>query len=74
MGGLETIAVVLSGVAAILAWVAKLRWSREYQNSVKSQLAAKDAQIELLREKSRLLESVTSAKLHELYERTKKQL
>ncbi len=40
-----------SMVAAILAWIAKIRWSKEYQVAKQAEISAKTAQIEALNEK-----------------------
>lgn len=48
----------LSLFAAILAWIAKIRWSKQYKE-------AKEAQIQALKERTGLYESVVSNKLIE---------
>ncbi len=45
-----------SGVAAVLAWLAKIKWSKEYT-------AAKEAQIETLKQQVKSLESLGAEKL-----------
>jgi len=47
-----SLAVLASGIAAILAWVAKIRWSREFKE-------AKEAQIAVLREQIATLEKLS---------------
>jgi chromosome segregation ATPase len=46
------LSVLASGIAAILAWVAKIRWSREFKD-------AKEAHIETLREQIATLERLS---------------
>lgn len=45
---LQLLVTLASAVAAILAWVAKLRWSEEYAKAKDETIRAKGAQIELL--------------------------
>lgn len=47
-----SLAVLASALAAILAWIAKIRWSREFKE-------AKEAQIEMLREQISTLERLS---------------
>ncbi|MEP6912632.1 MAG: hypothetical protein ABI923_07750, partial [bacterium] len=47
-----SLAVLTSAIAAILAWIAKIRWSREFKE-------AKEAQIEMLREQINTLERLS---------------
>lgn len=55
----------LSVVAAILAWFAKLRWSKEYSDAKEATIAAKDAQIQLLEKQIETYKDLSSVKLHE---------
>jgi len=75
---LITLASVL---AAILAWVAKLRWSKEYSDAKNATLNAKDEQIktkqayvELVERENRSLQGQTPEKLLERYKAIQKQL
>lgn len=43
---LQTIVTILSLIAAILAWIAKIKWSKEYAAAKDEVIRAKDAQIE----------------------------
>ena len=70
MEHLNSLAVIISAIAAILAWLSKIIWSREYEKSVQGQLAAKDAQIELLKEKAAILESLSSDRLMSMFQNT----
>lgn len=58
---------LLSVLAAVLAWAAKLMWAKEYKE-------AKEAQIELLKEQIKSLEELTPMKVREFYISTKQQL
>jgi len=50
----------LSALAAILAWIAKIRWSNEYR-------LAKEAQIESLKQQIENLKELTPDKIHRYY-------
>lgn len=63
-----------SAVAAVLAWAAKLRWSKEYAAAKDEVIRAKDAQIELLRNGIENLRSLTPMKIREYFLSVKKQL
>jgi hypothetical protein len=66
------IAVVGSTVASILAWIAKIRWSREYRDATEKVIQAKDAviqsreaQIAVLSEEIAFLKDITPMKMRE---------
>lgn len=65
MEWMNGVITLLSIVAAILAWAAKLRWSKEYREAQDKIVEAKDAQIEVLREQIKGLREMTPAKLVE---------
>lgn len=71
---LATVGTIASAIAAILAWVAKLRWSREYAAAKDEVIRAKDAQIDVLRQQIVALESLTPMKVREYHLSTKAQL
>jgi len=54
---------VLAILASILAWLAKLKWSKEYKEAKEAEIKAKSSQIETIREKAELYESIISKKL-----------
>jgi predicted RNase H-like nuclease (RuvC/YqgF family) len=56
-----------AGAAAVLAWVAKIRWSAEYR-------AAKDAHVQVLEEKVSLYKAASSPKLLLRYQEMMKAL
>lgn len=64
---IQAVITLLSVIAAILAWVAKLRWSNEYKE-------AKEAQIELLERENKTLKTLTPMKLQEYLISTKEML
>lgn len=64
----------LSVVAAILAWVAKLRWSKEFADAKEATIAAKDAQIQVLEKQIEDLRDLTPMKLREYVLSIKDQL
>jgi len=65
---------LLSTFAAILAWIAKLRWSNEYTAAKDEIIRAKDAQISSLENEVRFLREITSPKVLEYYTSVKTQL
>jgi len=58
---------LLALIAASLAWIAKLRWSKEYKE-------AKEAQIDLLKEKLAFYENMTSPEIFDFYKKQKEEL
>jgi chromosome segregation ATPase len=71
---LALIGTIASAAAAALAWVAKLRWSREYAAAKDETIRAKEAQIEGLRQQVAALQDLTPMKLREYFLSTKTQL
>lgn len=63
-----------SALAAVLAWLAKLKWSREYGLAKDEVIRAKDAQIELLKEEVEGLREMTPMKIREYFVSVKQQL
>jgi len=54
---------ILSLIGASLAWIAKLKWSKEFKEAKNAEIKAKIAQMDAIREKVNLYESVISNKL-----------
>ncbi len=65
---------LLSILAAILAWLAKLRWSKEYAAAKDETIRAKDAQIDALKQQIENLKDLTPNKLREYFESTRTSL
>ncbi len=63
----ETTAVILSAIAAILAWIAKLRWSNEYEKAKEERLKAKDDIILSLKQQIETLKEISPTKLKEQF-------
>lgn len=61
-------------VAAILAWVAKIRWAKEYAAAKDETIRAKEAQIEVLRERIAGLKDLTPPKMQEYFKSMREQL
>ncbi len=61
---------ILALITAILAWVAKLRWSKEYRKAKEAEIKAKIAQMDAVKEKVDLYESIISRKLIEYSKQT----
>jgi len=64
---IQEIIVTLSLIAAILAWIAKIKWSKEYKE-------AKEAQIDSLKQQIENWKALTPDKLREYYIKMKEQL
>lgn len=60
MEWIYVLTVLASSLAAILAWLAKLRWAREFKE-------AKDAQIALLKNEIQNLRELAPPKLREYF-------
>jgi len=54
---LQTITIILSSLAAIMAWFAKIRWSNQFIKAKDEQIKAKDEQIKTKNEQIKLLEN-----------------
>lgn len=65
---------IISTIAAILAWVAKIRWSSEYTAAKDEIVKAKEAQIDSLKNEIRFLQEINSPKIHEYYSSVKSEL
>ena len=74
MDSIQLVITGLSVVAAILAWVAKLRWSKEFADAKEATIAAKDAQIQVLEKQIEDLRDLTPMKLREYVLSIKDQL
>ena len=61
---------ILALITALLAWVAKLRWSKEYKEAKEAEINAKVAQMKTIKEKAELFESIISNKLIEYSRQT----
>lgn len=61
-------------IAAIFAWVAKIRWSKEYSYAKDAVISSKEAQIELVERENRSLREQTPEKLLERYKTIQKHL
>ena len=68
------ITVLASSLAAVLAWLAKLRWSKEFAAAKDATIEAKDAQIDGLKREIESLRELTPMKLREYYLSIKQQL
>ena len=65
---------LLNALSAVLAWIAKLRWSHEYAAAKDETIKAKEAQLETLRLQLQELKDLTPMKVREYYLSTKEQL
>jgi hypothetical protein len=61
------ITTFLSVIAAILAWVAKIRWSKEYADAKDEIIRAKEAQIEVLKSQISSLQELSPVKVKEFH-------
>lgn len=71
---LYAITAVASAGAAILAWLAKLRWSREFSAAKEAQIAAKQAEIASLEREVAVLRELTPMRVREYFLSVKEQL
>jgi chromosome segregation ATPase len=82
---IQSLAVLGSTLAAILAWASKLQWSEEFKKAKEEQISSLNSQIELLRsayderlkakdEQILALKDMTSEKTAEFFRFTKSQL
>jgi chromosome segregation ATPase len=71
---INEIITVISLLAAVLAWLAKLRWSKEYSQAKDEIIRSKDAQIELLKQQIQNLMELNPVKLKEYFNTVKEQL
>ena len=55
-------ATVASALAAVLAWVAKLRWSKEYAAAKEEIIKSKEAQLTIKDEQIRMLRTLIESK------------
>ena len=60
---LNYIITSLAIFSSILAWIAKIKWSHEFKEAKEAEIKAKSAQIDAIREKAELYESIISKKL-----------
>jgi chromosome segregation ATPase len=74
MEWLQIIAAIISGLAAILAWVAKIRWADEYSKAKEEVIRAKDIQIDTLQREIQSLKNLTPMKVQEYFNSVKGQL
>lgn len=68
------VTVLFSAIAAILAWVAKLRWSKEYSEAKNEIIRSKEASIELLERQIEQYKDLTPMRIREYFESVKSQL
>jgi chromosome segregation ATPase len=71
---INEIITIISLLAAVLAWLAKLRWSKEYSQAKDEIIRAKDAQIDTLKLQVQNLMELNPVKLKEYYSAVKEQL
>lgn len=71
---LSLITSLVSAIAAVLAWIAKLRWSKEYAAAKDEVIRAKEAQIELLKAEIQTLRELSPVKIREYFVSVKTQL
>lgn len=68
------IGTLLSALAAVLAWLAKLFWSKEYISAKDEIIKAKEAQIESLKSQVDHYKELTPMKIQEYFHSVKEQL
>jgi hypothetical protein len=68
------VTALVSAVAAVVAWGAKLRWSREFSAAKDAQLAAKQAELVVLEREIATLRELTPMRVREYFLSMKEQL
>jgi len=68
------IITILSLVGAILAWIAKLKWSSEFRNAKEAQIESINEQLNLVKEQREQLKEFKSDQIMSLYKSTKEGL
>lgn len=68
------IGALASAIAAVLAWLAKLKWSSEYGKAKDETIKAKEAQISSLKEQLAYYKDLTPMKIREYFSSVKEQL
>lgn len=71
---MQTLITIGSLAAAILAWIAKLRWSKEFERAKNETIKAKEAQIAALEREVKSLQDMTPMKLREYFHSVREQL
>jgi Tfp pilus assembly protein FimV len=71
---IQLLVTLFSAAAAILAWIAKLKWSQEYTTAKEAEIKAKDAQIDSLNAQIQFWRSITPPELTKYYESVKEGL
>jgi DNA repair exonuclease SbcCD ATPase subunit len=64
---IQAIAAIASALAAVLAWVAKIRWSNEFAAAKDETIRTKEAQIEFLEREIKGLQEMTPMKIREYF-------
>jgi DNA repair exonuclease SbcCD ATPase subunit len=72
--GAYVLAAVCSAIASALAWLAKLRWSREFAQAKDETIKAKEAHIEVLKQQVTSLQEMSPMKIREYFVSVKQQL
>lgn len=62
---LQAVGGLSAGLAAVLAWVAKIRWSAEYKEAKEAQIAATEARLREQEERIRTIEALSAPKLRD---------
>ncbi|MDO9371513.1 MAG: hypothetical protein Q7U07_02825 [Gammaproteobacteria bacterium] len=74
MEWIYVISAIASSIAAVLAWAAKLWWSKEYGAAKDEIIKAKEAQIEALKGEIESLKEMTPMKIREYFLSVRQQL
>jgi flagellar basal body-associated protein FliL len=71
---IQLITILLSVIAAVLAWAAKLWWGKEHIEAKNETIRSKEAQIDLLKEQIQTYKELTPMKIREYFTSVKMQL
>jgi len=70
----SALTAVISVIAAVLAWVAKIRWSKEFAAAKDETIKAKEAEINLLKAEIQSLTELNPMRLREYFKSVTQQL
>ena len=74
MEWLSAFAAAASALAAVLAWLAKIWWSKEFSSAKNEIIKAKDAQIATLEREIKSLQEMSPMKIREYFHSVREQL
>ncbi len=71
---ISLVTALISSIAAVLAWIAKIRWSKEFSDAKNEIIKAKEAQITSLENEIHFLQELSPMKIREYFLSVRSQL